>query len=137
MVAIKCFVLICGLPNAGKTTFSNRFLNVIHMDDIIENFPPKRQTQIAINNSLKLLQTNSTMCLEGVFACLGLRQKILRAITHQFPNIYTVCIYIEIPVEIAKQRESRNRDCDMIESVNRYFQQPQYDEGWDEIIIVN
>ena len=32
---MKTVTLICGLPNAGKTTYSKKLENVIHLDDYI------------------------------------------------------------------------------------------------------
>ena len=34
---MKNITLICGLPNAGKTTYSRQFENVIHLDDFRKN----------------------------------------------------------------------------------------------------
>ena len=113
--------LICGLPNAGKTTFSKQFKTVLHYDDI-SHLPKKERDHIIL--------TTDAECVEGVFNTRANRTWITRNVPHD----HKVCIWIDTPVDECIRREKRFRSEFFIQILNKHFEPPTLDEGWDEII---
>lgn len=113
--------MICGLPNAGKTTFSKQYKNALHQDDIgtIEN----------IINAIN--QIDGDVVIEGYFATCDERKRVISAY-----NGNAKCIFIDISVEESIRRENRNRHPQMLKNASRFFEPPTLNEGWDEIIII-
>ena len=118
--------LICGLPNAGKTTYSARYKNVVHFDEcpmprhvIFEHIVAKAEGDI---------------CAEGICNSKKSRESFLRAIAHKKER--KVCIWIDTPLEecIRREKAFRKRPITMVEAHHSRFQPPTYEEGWDEII---
>lgn len=113
--------LICGLPNAGKTTYSQRYPDVIHLDD----FPRNK-----FLNCNAFVSTQDDCVVEGIYNLRCRRLKLLEAYHGNAPRI---CIWIDTPLDVCIQRESRGRPQSVVKSP---FQPPTLDEGWDEIRIV-
>lgn len=113
--------LICGLPNAGKTTYSQRYQNVIHLDD----FPRNK-----FLNCNAFVSTQDDCVVEGIY---NLRCRRLRLLESYHGSAPRICIWIDTPLEERLKRETRGRPSSVI---NSGFQPPTLDEGWDEIIIV-
>lgn len=124
-------ILICGLPNAGKTTYSIQFPNVIHFDDI----PHKTAKQQFIQCNQLVAEADEDIVVEGVYNTSKRRKELLEACKNKQ---HKVCIWIDTPIEECIERELkyRQRSINIIYSHNRFFEPPTYDEGWDEIIIV-
>ena len=113
--------LICGLPNAGKTTYSKRYDNALHQDDIG-----------TIDRIIKAVgQTDGDVFIEGYFGRKDQRSRV-RSSYKGFAR----CIFIDISVEESIRREDRNRNEHILRNAARFFEPPTYDEGWDEIIII-
>lgn len=113
--------MICGLPNAGKTTYSKCFENALHQDDL--GF---------ITNIINLIkQIKEDVVIEGVFSTAEERKKVISA----WSGIKK-CIFIDISVEECIRREKRNRHPIVLRHVAKLFEPPTYAEGWDEIIII-
>lgn len=107
--------LICGLPNAGKTTYSQKFQNVLHADDYAN-----------IDDLLKLISKNiKNICVEGIFMTQYSRKRLL--------NVYngnkTKCIFIDTPLGICLKRENRKRLLQVIRNCSDIFESPTYSEG--------
>ena len=117
-------ILICGLPNAGKTTYSKRYENVLHLDD----FP----TSKFLNCNKAVSEADEDVVVEGIYNSIVRRKKLLESCKHMQRK---VCIWLNTPKEVCVSREDRGRPSDMIYS--HLMQQPTVDEGWDEVIIVN
>lgn len=119
-------ILIVGIPNAGKTTFSERFGNVIHADEYPEprylTFP-KAVKEIGIGVVAEGF-VNSARCRKDFIEAAGDGEKI--------------CIWLDTPLEVCveRERQGRKRGYDFVERLAERFEPPTYDEGWDEIIIV-
>ena len=127
---METFTLICGLPNAGKTTYSNSYKNVIHLDDY--HFNNKYEASNA--DALRMLFSND-VCLEGDYSTVNVRKRVLSSIS----NIVCkkVCIYLKISKETCLKRENRGREKKLIKYLLNDFEPPTKDEGWDEIIVIN
>lgn len=122
--------LICGLPNAGKTTYSARYDNVIHCDDI-----PHRTSDEMFEKCHKMLsEIHGDICVDGVYVSIERRKQLLDACGHQDKK---VCIWIDTPYEecLERERNYRKRPLDIVHTHHRMFQPPTLDEGWDEVII--
>ena len=114
-------ILICGLPNAGKTTDSKRFENALHQDDI--------GTISKCINAIE--QIDGDAVIEGYFSTQDARQRIRSSY-----NGKAVCIFIDISLEESIRRENRNRHPQILKNASTHFEPPTLDEGWDEIRIV-
>lgn len=114
-------LMICGLPNAGKTTFSKRYKNALHYDEIG-----------TLSNVVKAIEKASgDVVIEGYFGTSDERKKVISAYDGK-----TRCIFIDIPSEESIRREDRNRNPQIIKNASRFFETPSYSEGWDEIIVI-
>ena len=118
--------LICGLPNAGKTTFSNRFDNVIHRDEC--------DGLNRIEFERKVAETEGDVYADAVCNSRQSRAGFLDSVRHRTDK--KVCIWIDTPLEVCIERENayRKRPTSMVIEHARRFEPPTLDEGWDEII---
>ena len=112
-------ILITGLPNAGKTTLSLGYSNVIHLDDI------------GYDAVLSSIEGKQNVIIEGAYGSKK-RIDLLRHVT----DVKKICVYIDTEVEECIKREYRGRNISMLRLYANQFEPPTYDEGWDEIIIV-
>ena len=109
--------LICGLPRAGKTTYSERFENVIHLD-----------TSGAYQGVLrKIKRLNGNVVVEGVYRTQEQRKTLIQAYNAECCR----CIFLDTPNEIRRSRKGWDKYCDI-----QPFEPPTFEEGWDEIIII-
>ena len=117
-------ILICGTPNAGKTTYSKQFDNVVHRDELSS----KQRRHIA-----QTISEDNSICLEGVYSKAKHRIPLTRACQGK-----KICIWLNVDVDICVQREinGRNRSVRMVEWTAKEFEPPTLSEGWDEIHIV-
>ncbi len=118
--------LICGIPNAGKTTYSSRYQNVVHTDDVL---PVNRSYTAAI---CEIVQRYEDVCVEGILCTARER----RAIGASYNHGRKVCIWLDIPLDVCIARENRNRGEIIIKNCYALFEPPTIAEGWDEIIII-
>lgn len=111
--------LICGLPNAGKTTYTKRFENAMHQDDI----------GTRVIDAIR--EAAGDVVIEGYFGTSDIRRKAINA-----HNGHAKCIFIDISAEESIRREDRNRHPQILRNAARFFEPPTYSEGWDEIIVI-
>ena len=121
------FTLICGIPNAGKTTYSSRYDNVIHMDEVI----PKRRGLAYEEVCDAISECDSDICVEGVFIASRIRRKLCESY-----NGKKVCLWLNTSIDECIAREDRKRPSFIIRNCADCFEPPTLDEGWDEIIII-
>ena len=107
--------LICGHSRAGKTTYSQRFDNVIHLDDV-------HSTRAVISR----IRSEDDVVVEGIYYSPRERKELLSA----YKGKGTRCICLDTPKEIREERMGR------IIKHDYPFRIPTLDEGWDEIIII-
>jgi len=108
--------LICGHPRAGKTTYSKRFDNVIHLDD-------SGSTQNVLQ---KVRRITDDVVVDGVYYSPKQRKELLNAYKGQGFR----CICLDTPKEVREERYGHKIKHDYP------FLIPSFDEGWDEIIII-
>ena len=119
-------LIICGIPNAGKTTYSVQYDSVVHFDGLDTTTKKKY-------DRLKELARNGNAVLEGVFGDKRRRTELIECCPLEERK---VCIWLDTAVEECVRRENRNRPTNMIRHHAKVFQPPTYAEGWDEIIII-
>lgn len=111
--------LICGLPRAGKTTFSSRYTcKVLHLDE----FGAFSRAYSRIEDRL----TDEDIVVEGIYDKAELR----RSLANVYKGHGRVCIWLDTPIEMKRTRKHYSKYCEYT------FEPPTYNEGWDEIIII-
>lgn len=110
--------LICGLPNAGKTT---GYPDALHQDEI--------GTTENVCAAISRIDGDAT--IEGCFPTAKCRRKVREAYRGA-----ARCVFIDISVEESVRREDRNRHETILRNAARFFEPPTYAEGWDEIEVI-
>ena len=119
--------LICGIPNAGKTTLSRKFDNVVHLDGrYCNNGEYDRINRIAS-------QTKGDICVEGIYLKRAEREALIKAY-----NGKSVCIWLNTPLDecLKREKEYRKRPLFLVTNSNKRLEPPSYEEGWDYIITI-
>ena len=112
------FILLCGLPRAGKTTYSKKYdssYQIVHTD-----MCGMHQTKIYV------AQTKGDIVVDGVYKGAKERADLCRT----YSGNYKKCIWLNTSKKVRMKRANYSRHCDYP------FEPPTYDEGWDEIIII-
>lgn len=112
--------LICGIPNAGKTTYSMQYKNVVHLDDYGH----------CLWTCLKKAVTFENPVIEGVYWGKKERKELINA--KDWGN--RACIWLDTPVDECVKRTGKSERC--VRSYAQMFEPPTIDEGWDEIRII-
>ena len=122
--------LIFGISNAGKTTYSEKFPDTIHLDDFLSD---RHKPYQELNEYIKDLQ--SDIYVEGLFLRREFRVDLIKAT----PNHRHVAILLKAPLDILIERERnyRKRGDGFVRFQNRVFEPPKKSEGWDEIIVID
>lgn len=108
--------LICGHSRAGKTTYSQRYSEVIHLDEVG-----------AYHLVLNIVRSMSgDVVVEGIYYRPHQRRELIQAYQGEGKR----CIFLDTPKSVREERLGREIKHDYP------FPTPTYDEGWDEIIIV-
>jgi len=89
--------LIMGLSNSGKTTYSLKFNNVVHLDDLYNLSLAEKQEIYS--------STEEDVCIEGIYLRRKDREFILDAIKAE----KRICIFLNTPLEECLSRETRKR----------------------------
>lgn len=119
-------ILICGIPNSGKTTYSQRFDNVVHMDEVASKGRASSRLCEIVSASTE------DVCVEGVFISRQQRKQLVDSCNHK----NNVCIWLDTPLDECILRENRGRSPNLMANCHACMQPPTLDEGWDEIIII-
>lgn len=116
-------ILICGIPNAGKTTYSERYENVIHFDRILGRY---RWDKV-----VEAVKQDNSVVVEGVYGKASERKRLVEASVEP-----STCIWLDTPLDVCvdRERNGRNRSENMVIWASEDFEEPTYDEGWYEII---
>lgn len=119
-------VLITGIPNAGKTTYSKKYDSVIHFDEV-------KGGRHRRDKVIEAVQTDNSIVVEGVYEKADDRKRLVEA-----SNERNVCIWIDTPLEecLSRERKYRHRGQHLVIWANEAYEPPTLSEGWDEIIII-
>lgn len=114
-------ILICGIPNSGKTTFSELFKNVIHLDC----------TYFKLYEIIE--RNDNNLIIEGCFETKLSRKKLLSKIKSN-----KICIYLKTDLWVCLDRELnyRKRGSKLVMHYYEKFEEPELEEGWDIIITI-
>ena len=111
--------LICGMSKAGKTTYSKRYDDVIHLDDAMK----KGFNVYDITNDAVSRRTGDVV-VEGIYATEERRKALLKA--YKGSGI-KICIWLDTPKTIIAKRGRFKTVCP------EEFEPPSQAEGWDII----
>ena len=120
-------ILIIGIPNSGKTTYSQKFNKVIHFDEI------KKVSREIYKYVVCQIRKDSDICIEGVYGSVQRRKELIQASSGK-----NICIWIDTPLNqcIRREQTGRQRSVHMVRMSAQNFQPPTYDQGWDQIYIL-
>lgn len=126
---MNTLILVCGLPNAGKTTYCEQYENVIHLDSI-ESTSFEDKFNKCIHQAA---QAEGDVVIDGNFFSSRIRQNLLNAFKDR--DYKKICVWVNTPFDICLER-ARNggRDETTVNHIYRYFDDPTLEEGWDELI---
>lgn len=118
-------ILIIGIPNAGKTTYSGRYEDVVHFDDI--------WSRSIYQHLAEMISKNNEIVIEGVLGNAEKRKMLVSCSTAR-----NVCIWLDTPMEecLERERNGRKRSEHLVIWSSEEFEPPTLSEGWDEIVIV-
>lgn len=119
-------ILVCGIPNAGKTTYAKSLGEFIEFDRVGGT---NAQMRVKV---LDMVKENPSVIVEGVYGNAGDRRRLAEAAGGG------KCIWLDTPVETCVEREEsyRHRPTELVRACAKHFEPPTYDEGWDEIEII-
>lgn len=122
-------ILICGLPNAGKTTYSKKYDDVIHLDTV-----KYKSVKDKFLRCIGVAKGKENPVIEGTYTTKFRRKQLLRFFKHE----HNTCIFLDTPVDVCIERENnyRHRPISIILNHQDKLEVPTYDEGWDEIIVI-
>jgi Shikimate kinase len=115
-------IVVIGLPNAGKTTYSERFTDVLHYDEISKYSRAERED---------IYRSFHGNCIEGIYNSKQSRERLLSCLED---NSRKVCVWIDTTEDECIRRENRGRPSRLVSLHAETFEPPTLDEGWDEII---
>lgn len=121
-------ILICGIPNAGKTTYAQRYDSVLHLDDM-----PLPNRYKALHEAVS--KAEGDVIVEGTYVVASRRKELIQTCGDKSPKI---CIWLDTPLDKCRERErnSRKRPMALVDVHHQMLEPPTLEEGWDEIIIL-
>ena len=97
---------------------------MIHLDEI--GLPWERYAKV----NEKVAGTNKDVVVEGIYNHADLRADLVKA----YKGDYAKCIWLNPPKHIVEEHAKKRKI--PITKYHMNFEPPTYDEGWDEIIII-
>ena len=148
---ITNFVMLVGLPAAGKSTYAKNLVENgfewISSDNLREemynnvNACSKEENQGIFkemeNRTLNFLNSGISVCYDATNLNAKRRERLLKKLPD---NIYKQCVVIVPPYETCIERNwhrERRVPLEVINRMIRNFEPPSYEEGWDTIKIIN
>ena len=118
--------LITGIPNAGKTTYSRKYDNVIHFDEV-------KGGRHRRDKVVEAVQVDNSLVVDGVYEKADDRKRLVEVSKER-----NVCIWIDTPLTecLAREGKYRNRGQHLVIWASEDYEPPTYSEGWDDIIII-
>ena len=119
--------LICGRSRAGKTTYSQRYADVLHCDSVHAHMGEKYP------KIYELVSHEDDIVLDGLFETAEMRIGLLHAYKGDAPK---KCIWLDTDIKTVALRTTHGRSDSEKYARPHIFEPPTFDEGWDEIIII-
>lgn len=119
-------IIICGVPNAGKTTYSQQYKDAVHYDSLNMT---TRQRYIYLNR----LARRGDAVFDGVFGEGFRRKELVKSCPRGEKKI---CVWLNTPLEVCLARENRDRSPEVVLFHWQAFEPPTMDEGWDRIEVI-
>lgn len=110
-------ILICGLPRAGKTTYSVRYNGI---------YPVLHLDERGYYNILKKVEALDDVVIEGIYDTKELRRELLR----HYKGTEKKCVWLNTPTEVKKTRRG------YVSALEYPFEPPTTEEGWNEVIMI-
>lgn len=120
-------ILICGRSRAGKTTYSQRYEDVLHCDSVRAKCGEKYP------KIYELVTPQKDIVLDGLFETAEKRTGLLQAYKGNSPK---QCIWLDTDIKTIALRTTNGRSDSPKHARPHEFEPPTLSEGWDEIIII-
>lgn len=112
--------LICGCSRAGKTTYSKKYDDVIHLDGLAKKLADRYAM------ALSMARTDKNLVFDGIYDRADLRSALVDA----YQGDTCICVWIDTTRDVIRSRIK-------IPYPHNTFEPPTFEEGWDEIIRIN
>lgn len=149
MKRLPKFIMLCGIPGSGKSTYCNKYKNnkdyvIISSDSIREELgdinDQSKNTEVfqIVHDRTKDALKNGYNVIQD---CTSLNRKKRIAFLRQIQDIpcEKICVLFATPIEICKANNAnRERKVpeEVIDRMIKNFEVPAYCEGWNDIQIV-
>lgn len=143
------FTMLVGIPGAGKSTWAKKNISAntyyFSSDEIRKELYGDENFQGDPAEVFSLMQRRTVESLKSgfnvIYDATNVSRKNRRGILHSLPkNIKKCCVIIWAPIEICIERDkvrARTVGEAIINKMLHRFEAPFFDEGFDDILIVN
>jgi predicted kinase len=142
--------IMCGCPGSGKTFVANMLfdhLPILNPDDYMDsnNWTKEKSNEAwdALHEDIKIFcEAKATFVIDTVGATELKRRRLTQLIRQENPEVEIVCLFIETPKDICKQR-NRQRDRTIDEKkLDNYYRHvmskpPTKADGFDLVIPID
>lgn len=127
-------IMMCGLPNSGKTTKVQQLTQqenptIISLDKYthlyLDGYKPKDIVGFAIKDIIAALEQGNNVLYDAVNATKFERKQIIDSV-----DCDVCCVYMKTPVEICEARDEHTWST----LYARIFEEPTEDEGFELIV---
>lgn len=125
--------VLCGLPASGKTTLSEE-LAVQHEAKLFHYDDYKGNKKLSCYAQIKEELLSNNVVLDGLFLMKSWREELLKILKEV--ECEKILVKVNTPVkECIERNKERERPLNeaLIRDLDKHYQEPTLDEGWDEI----
>ena len=144
-------IVAVGLPASGKSTYSESLKDeniIVLSSDLIrkEVFGNEKDQehneevfQLMFQKTVSFLRNNTNVFYDATNIYAKDRIELIKKIKEKVPNTYFECVWFNIPFNICLRRNKKRERVVPFYAMKRMynnFENPQMDEGWDNIKII-